>query len=817
MLLSFRTFFLILVSSLCSLPASEITNSTLKRMRVLNHETGYYGGYVDQSLTRCSEFQDLWLYYLHNVESTKEYYRGMELLYPYASSFRTNVNYVSEVVNFFNPGGKHFLRPQELRLGMKGDIPLYGFLNTFKTGRELSSEERGKYWLEESERYHRDAVEWPFCLNSETLNDLQSETVYNFALHADGSIWAALERPGPRAYYVQEGGTEHEEAFTHPNHTILARRPQQVLLTGGSFLFYELGDRRLYFISNKSGHFVPYFCSLDRMVDALADLGVNRYTVICVPDLDLASVALKLYRGVQVPLILEKERIKRLFQRAQDAWIKTLDSIDLDFLAALASGDLAGLTPERVQDLNRQREEAAYMRSACHLFLEEHEAPKHFHTLVKRFGRLKDAIRHGVAERIQPEAAAVFRMLQTPSYVLREGAFRLAEGNSIAIFLTARIAAVRELLAYESLSADDFHTVKKWSRELAVLFNLLAEDSFNQGKNYFLFKAVAKEFFYINEIMAEVHDNCVRGDMWGEAVYEEMTVAFPSKVVDRMERLLDRLRIPPPAFSLDIPNDETFWLINCAKTWYHWHYRISAYPSGRTMDNYDPRARLLLERIVAGDFRGLENEDDDFAEELLATTLHTAEYARAALIFIDSCHEADAKIDDYIHALRQVLHWIRHGGKQGVVDDAARMLQYMQDRGIPSRQLENYVCTDQQGFDRVLSERLASLDVLITHENLPLSTLLAIREYALQLRDILELFRHAGVKYQSYPMVCYDEAKDAAEKLVDAIDATLLPNVLDMSIEFPVTKSMAEDAQYLRRKLIPSPTAAASPTRNICG
>lgn len=781
---------------------SEFTKSTLKKLQTLNHETGYYGGYVDQSLIRCTQFQDLWLYYLHKVESTEEYYRGMDRMYPHASSFRTNISYASEIVNFFNPGGEKFLYTHALLIGEKDKRPLYGFLNTFRTGRELTTQERAHYWLEEAERYHSEVVEWPFPLTSQSLSKLQAETVYNYALRADGSISIALERPGQRTYYTQTNPSEIDLPFTHPNHTILAGKPHQVLLTAGSLLFYQVDDRRLYFISNRSGHFVPYFYSLHTMVDALADLGVNPHTIVSVPDLDIASIALKLYRGVQVPITLEKNRIERLFQHAHEHWIKTLNSIDINLLSALAEGNLTHLTDETINQLNRQREEATYMRSAYHLFSKNHRSPKSFYAFVRHFGQLKDAIRYGVKNKIQSEAATVLQMLQKQSSMLRRKDIPLAEGVSTRKFLTDRIAIVKDLLACESLSADDFHTVKKWSRELGVLFKRLAEDSFDLGKDYFLYSATAKEFLHVNEVMAKVHDDCVRCDMQGMANYDEIIVKFSSGTIERMELLLSRLRIPPDTFTLDIPSDKGFWLINCAKNWYHQHYRISTYPWARKPDNYDPRAKHLLERIVTEDFQGIESSDDEITVNyLLAGVLRAAEYARTALIFIDARHEVDEEINDYIFCLRRILYWIRYGGEE-VTAEAMRMLQYMEDRGIPSRQLESYKCTEQKAFDTVLNKRLETLQELVSHRELPQLTLLNLREEVLMLRDILELFRHAGVKYQSFPMVCYDEAKDAAERLLNAIDSATLPyDISDNLREVSVTEEMLQDTCYLLNKL----------------
>jgi hypothetical protein len=258
----------------------SLTSDTVERMRILNGETGYYCGYVAQSLIRCSQHQDLWLAYLHKVGSVEEYHDGMRRMHAVSSSFRSSCRYASEGVNFFNPYEERFLQAQSERWEVvEGEhswdrITYYTFLNTFKTGTQLTAQEREYYFQQEWDHYQRDAVVAPFLITPDSLQELQPEAIYNYALLDDGTMRAALEKPGRIAYYTQ-GAVTGDEPFEYPNHTILAGSPHQRLLSGGSFLFFQVEDRRLYFVSNKSGHFVPYFHSLDKTVDAFEALGIN--------------------------------------------------------------------------------------------------------------------------------------------------------------------------------------------------------------------------------------------------------------------------------------------------------------------------------------------------------------------------------------------------------------------------------------------------------------------------------------------------------------------------------------------------------------
>ncbi|MBA2729022.1 MAG: hypothetical protein H0U49_12730, partial [Parachlamydiaceae bacterium] len=441
---------------------SPATEKAIAKFRHLNQEIEF-GISIPEKLLRCSYLQDAWIAYLHEAENQNEFLLGMAEIDQLIDQFRANLNYTATVVNFYNPGNPRTLFPQRIKLENRK-----GFLNTYKTGRDLTDQEREKLFQEEWSQYEKESICEPFNLDSDTLQALESGKIYNFALFPEGTIRIALEKPGGKDYLLNEEAAIGD--FAYPNHTILAGSPHQALLSAGSLIPYRVEDKQLMFISNKSGHFVPSYDSLKALKDQLNDLGVDPHAVIMVPTVDLSDAVLSIYNSVQIPVSLMHEDANRLFLSAHHRWIKTLNQLDLQLLTDLSLGDFTTLSRAANAELSRIREEATYMRSAYQLFTEMHEAPSNFHNFVKHFGNLKDAIKHNVNEKVTAEAKWVVQFLQKKRNILEDSSSVIAQETSLYEYLTNEILTIKELISKNELIIDEFHLIKKMARELGTLF-----------------------------------------------------------------------------------------------------------------------------------------------------------------------------------------------------------------------------------------------------------------------------------------------------------------------------------------------------------
>ncbi len=747
-------------------PLSPASQKALTQLTKLDSEV-YYGSYVSYSLLRCSYMQDAWLNYLHTAETREDFLRGMTEIDKAVGSFKSHLNWSGSVVNFFNPGQPRFLKEQTIDLPKGPEA----FLNTFKTGRQLNDQEREELFQEEWARYLEEKVVEPFELTRDTVQNLQSGVLYNFALLDDGRIRVALEAPGGREYLANGEAAPGE--FAYPNHTILAGSPNQPVLTAGSFLLFRCEDKELMFVSNKSGHFAPYFHSLKAVKEPLQSCGIEPQTVILVPSVDLGEVVIKIWTSAQIPLTLYEEDAQRLFNLAWDRWVDQLDQLDLNLLHALASGNFSVLTRQATASLNRIREEGTYMRSAYCLFTREHEAPKAMHTFIRRFGRLKDAIKHKVPAVIQSEAQWVSKFVQEQSQLLRESRPVIAGDDDIRCYLADRQAELQRLLAQPHLTLAEFHQVKKDSRELGSLFLRLTEDALIQGRSFFVYRSAAQNLLRINLQMATIHDEEVGKQMRGEVEEETVQLVVPEGIKLRLTKFLNQLQMAPTRMEFPIVEKTVFYLINGAKDWYMWHAHMSRHPDAvDSRRNESDQPRILCKRIVEGRWDEPQ-EDEGLAIELLEIVLAKAKIARNTLILVDASHTVDPSISNYIDCVERVLDAVKQGDPYSAKAEAAQLSKYFQSKGVPTRQLEKYVLTDQESFNEVVRDQVASLQALADPANLTRDDVTRVRANIRSVGDLLVLYLRLGQDYFTMPFVAYQSTSDDCEGLVEELDAWL--------------------------------------------
>ncbi len=743
-------FLLVAFSPIHSEALSPATIESFERIKKLDYELGHHGGYSGQYLLRLSKMQDEWLIYLHEVEGKEEFNQGVFHLHNSLDSFYSVSSYVSDVVNLYNPGKERIYFPHEDEIG---------YLNTFKTGRELTSEERKVYFDEEMHNYLRDGLVEPFTLDEKSLYELKPGVIYNFGLFPDGTIRAALECPGRKDYQETE---DHLiiDVFAYPNHTILAGSPDQHLVAAGSFIVYEHKGNRIYFISNKSGHFVPHYFSLKSMVQGMAALGINENTIISIPDIDIAAVALKLYNSIQIPVVFSTDKNQHLFKKAEKRWHKVYNEIDRSLLEKFSKGEIGELDPKLAEQINQWRNEATYMRSAYHLFSEDHKAPKALKNFVRQFGKLKDVIKHSVIDKIQTESADLLTKIQKYDQTLNTKVVNFSDRPSSLQFFHEATEEIKKLFLQETVSIEEYHKVKKSSRELGVFFELMAVNILGKEEGFFLYRAVSKEFFDVNDIMTEIHDAYIKDQLLGLNPNDH--VAIPNKAKETLNRIFSRLRYLPESIHFEIEPNQGFYLINSAKDWYFIHAYMSKHPEDPGTDNYDPRIKAYLVKILTGQEI---DKSDEYAIKYLNSVLRTAERAKNGLLLLDKNAELDPMITQYMDALRTVLN--NPEDSKGAIQT---MLTFLEYKGVPTLSLEKWECVEQEEFDKRFQECMNTIGLLLNDVKPKFDELKRIRENVQMIGDLMSLYRAVGANHQNLPEVYYDTTYDLCQKLLAAID-----------------------------------------------
>lgn len=784
----FYTVFITVFFFQTAVSANSTSNSAIsKALQKFEKYEGELGqaGSISEGLLGCSYIQDAWLTFLQQAENEEEYHHGMRLLNDYTHSFKSICRYTSSVINFYT-GDKQYAMAQEVPVNFHG-IEVLGFLNTFKKGCCLTPEERELYFEQERSHYLRDKVVEPFILDATSIQELEPERIYNFALLPDGTIYAALEKTGETAYHVCADETV-SEAFQYPNHTILAGSPHQVVVTAGSFILYQVDNKRLFFISCKSGHFVPNYYSLNYMRYELTNLGVDPYTVIETPDVDLSRVVLKIYNRAQVPVALCQHDAEQLFSLARERWQSIYQTIDRKLLTQLSQGNFNQLNGDLIQQLNKQREEATYMRSAYHLFSSSHEAPKNFHKLVKRFGKLKDAIKHQAMDRIPIEANKLLLLMDQYESESALYPIEIADDASLYSFLSDMIADIKRLLTYEKLSVHDYHHLKKSCREISVLFDYMAQRAKWKERGFFIYSTTAEAFLQVNESLAKAHDAYIYQLMHGKlSGSEDFFIQTPSKTAYQIDWYFNHLGIAPPVFSFEIQEKPTWWMINWAKRWYESHYYY--------LHKNETFIKVL--DAIQKDLFDCQQADHTDVLALMKRVKRDAELSKNALLLLDIRHEVPEEIADYLAQIEQLITCAENGS-QASPEAIAKFREWSSHAAVPTFALENWKCSDRDSFQAILKSYMEDLLDIQIGACLSLNRAKEIKEHVQAIQDLMYLYKRNGLirREDDLPTVCYDLIEEHAMQLVEELEARMIS-----TSEVTISSEMALHAKVIFSKV----------------
>lgn len=695
--------------------------------------------------------QDACYAHLLKAKDIHEYHHGMELFDNYMGSFRSVCNYLSNAFNFYK-GTSEPSTPQYVQTEFYGSHAL-GFLNTFKLEGPLTFEDRELYFLQEYSMYMEDFIETPFILDAATIETLESGTLYNFVLLPDGTIRVALERPGEREYHERDKVIV--EAFHYPNHTILAGNPHQIVITAGAFVMHKKDEKRLFFVSCKSGHYQPSYDSLTFMCTQLSRLGINPYTVICVNDVDLSQAVLKTYKGAQIPVFISTHDSQKLYDIACTRWNKSYAQIDRKIFSALADGDFSMINAELITTFKQQRSEATYMRSAYRLFSSAHTAPEGFSKFVKRFGKLKDQMKHFAWKKldyneIKNQAANLLDLMDLYEKEIVSYEFIPADTESLYDFLMGNISHMYDLLERESLTKVEFHDLKKLSRELCTLFLNLREDFRPKEKGFFINNTAADAFYQINDLMAKTDTIFVSREPGN------IRVKVPGKIAERFHQILSHLGIAPPHFSLKFDAEAVFKMINNAKDVY-----FNSYKAGEVL-------RKLTE--ISADIYPLNYPE---ITKIFTNLLKNAKIAKNAIYFLDARHEIPDSYLKMIAQIKIIIDLLHHKNIEGIVEEAEKTGYLLHH--APSDTLGNYVMTDQKSFDLTLKNTLSFLHPILNHGVISHDQREEILENVQAFRDLVNLIRRNGLlkkpdlKKSILPMSCFDSLEEHADVLLKGL------------------------------------------------
>lgn len=763
---------LIFIFSICSAEKPPVQVAR-ERFDEIVRQNRFRDARISETMMELSDYQDTLLSLLYSSKDQKTFIEALHELELYDQKIRYKKgNDLTSMFNFY-AGTRECITPHEVPVDSIWGREV-GFLNSFKKGRNLKAEERERFFYEEESLYMQDHIFEPFILNQENLHSLESNILYNFALLDDGRVFIAPERLGEKEYNVAEG--EIIQAFTHPNHTILAGSPHQVVLSAGALIVFKDKDKSLYFISSKSGHFQPTYDSLDQMRRWFSEQGVDRLSVVPMPDVDMAWHGICNYSLIEVPILVTEWNAKKMFISAYQRWQKAYQEIDLDLLKQLAEGNIELVTRQTVYTIENLREEANFMRCTYRLLSEDHSCPPEFDQFVTIFGKIKDAARHENWDVLSESASSLLDIIDAYKETLFIEPVKYTSEESFVEYFTKRIKKLRKFLEKPDLSVEKYHKVKKMSREMGQLFQMLSEKNRLEGRHYFLYRAVSTILFSINETMGEVHSEYVARELKGDKTVEEERVVVCEKTAQKLLTCINHFSIQPPHFTLDLNEEFAKKLFNrAAFEWWVSHQNIQQEIISEKWGHYEGTVKQLLRQIINKKVTIIDKEIE-YSLYYLKILRYWMEDVLDLYKLLDARHEVPFEVAHYTTVLDRLIHHITYNREylENREYEATWLLAYLSDASWPFRDPHRFESDTQEGLYLSIEKAVDQIRVLAISDELEKEEAVVILDAAKQLAVVFNLIRQDSIvdgieEYRTMPKSCYESLAFFLEKLTKSL------------------------------------------------
>ncbi|MGE3724739.1 MAG: hypothetical protein AB7I41_04260 [Candidatus Sericytochromatia bacterium] len=406
------------------------------------------------------------------------------------------------------------------------------FLNNYKLERDLSPAEREREYHREREAYLAKPLGVPLPFALATWNTGPAEQAYDFVLLPTGEV-----RLSPIEMHDKE---IEKETGKWPNHTLLAEGgPVQ---TAGNLFLFQQDGKRVLFLANKSGHYLPDYTSLQLLRQYLIQAGIPGEEIYLLSMGGYyANVVFKFFYARQLDFQQPALSPRALHQHYLENWRKNWQSLNLKaVLAALIAHPEKPLSSGQFKALKTMRKQALYLGSVYFLMDQRHSPPPHFENYVNEFGLLMDAVVAQQPATIYSRALSLQAVLNAHNLDSTVQDFVPVSRPDFQADLQRRASLIRQTLEPDSISVHAMHLMRIEFKHLLFLYMTLSE----QQPERLLPELIRFHLQAITDHLGDLHDIAVQADLNGQAAYAEAQLrlepALKKYLLQTLERSLEQ-------------------------------------------------------------------------------------------------------------------------------------------------------------------------------------------------------------------------------------------------------------------------------------
>jgi len=421
-----------------------------KQLQQLVHELEYGDAHLGKMGLILGRFQDVLLAHLEGDVSDDQYEQEIEYLEGLIQKFDRFSDYVfADSVKLKQP---KWGLTQTFALEPGHPLASISFMDSFKSGRILTAQEREEAYEEEYLKYVSVATEIPQLLTKEALANLLPGQVYAYVLLPSGEVF--YSRDDKKC----------------PNHAILSGNAHQNVLTAGLFVFYAKENRRLYFISNQSGHFRPTPWSLHTIKKVFRELDDHPLTIITGTDVDYSKRAVNDHPDFFVSPTIDPMLGEKIFRSSYQHWKQLHEKFDWRAYFSQFLSDDYDMNCNMIHELTLYKKAGNKCRSVFYLFDKSFDVEPTFFNYVALLGNLRDSMNHGERKAVREYAAQLIKKLDEGRLDHINTIFRQVTPEAFLVNYYSIIAEIEAYTTRETLTLEEYHQLRLRIRDLFFLF-----------------------------------------------------------------------------------------------------------------------------------------------------------------------------------------------------------------------------------------------------------------------------------------------------------------------------------------------------------
>lgn len=394
------------------------------------------------------------------------------------------------------------------------------------------------------------------------------------------------------------------------------------------------------------------------------------------------------------------------------------------------------------------RKRARLVRTAFQALDVRHEVPAQIHEFVKVLGKLCDRLENGVTDKVGELAEQLEELGNGTTIEKLMATFRPSSEKGISNYINESTNEILKLSIKRSLSADQFHDLRKEISRLQQVFRI---SYINNSEPKML--AYIEYMQVINWMTRRIHDRVVKDHLKGKTKYSEANILIPNQLREmvtllgtsvqtgeanpelmnsRFDRLAELLSSSPEDYdNLDIPESiilpitkgDAFQMFNLAYEFWE--------------NNFDEKATLfVLNEVNNRGIKAINSEQVAYLKRVRKNAM----LLRYLFTALDQNHKPPKRLDNFVKGLGKVVDGITNGIDAFAKYDADLVIKLIRAKELKGIS-DQFVPASHKSIQSHFAKLIADIQSNLRLKTLPAKVFHQVRKDLRQVQATLRMIQ----------------------------------------------------------------------------